>query len=201
MADLNIDPNNLGSAPLVVKVVLVVLLFAVVVGAGIYQFVRPKVDELKKVAAEEPRLKTEFEEKQQDAANLQAYKDQLAEMEITFAGLLKQLPSSSEVDSLLIDISQTALNNGLKIDLFQPKAEISREFYSELPINLRLIGDYMQVSKFISDVAALPRIVTIANIDLKPQKENTKPGQPQNVSDVTLVMNAVARTYRYVEGE
>nr|WP_320416311.1 type 4a pilus biogenesis protein PilO [Candidatus Reidiella endopervernicosa] len=133
-------------------------------------------------------LKKAFEFKQRKAANLDAYKEQLAEMERTFGALLRQLPNKAEIADLLVDISQTGLASGLEFELFKPTAERNKEFYVEHPINLKVIGQYHEFGEFASGIAALPRIVTLHDIGISPHK-----------SKDMLVMTARAKTYRYLE--
>lgn len=132
-------------------------------------------------------LKRKFEAKQQKAVNLEAYKAQLEEMQYAFGAMLKQLPSKTEIPSLLVDISETGLSSGLKIDLFEPKDEQKKGFYAEKPINLDVNGAYEELALFSSGVAALPRIVTLHEIVMKPVDGNK------------INMKAVAKTYRYLE--
>jgi len=145
-----------------------------------------------------PRTKTEqdlrvtLETKQQKAANLQAYRDQLAEMQETFGAMLKQLPNRTEVAALLVDVSQTGLANGLEFELFQPESEIPRDFYAELPIRIRVRGQYHDFGRFVSGLAALSRIVTIHNVQI-----SSSGGQGAAVEPLSL--QATVKTYRYME--
>ena len=150
---------------------------------------------LQKAEADELDLRTQFENKQQRAANLDAYKGQLAEMERTFGAMLRQLPGKTEVPNLLVDISQTGLAAGLSEKLFQPGPEKSNGFYAELPIKIRLVGSYHQFGAFVSGIAALPRIVTLHDIQIGPV-EGKSTGNYDN-----LTMDVTAKTYRYIEDE
>ena len=141
---------------------------------------------------QENELREEFEIKQARAANLGAYKAQLAEMRESFGTMLRQLPNRTEVAGLLVDVSQTGLASGLKFELFQPQKEVPREFYAELPIKLRVTGNYHQFGEFVSGLAALPRIVTIHDIVIKPR-------EPKGGDEGSLELNATAKTYRYLE--
>jgi type IV pilus assembly protein PilO len=139
-------------------------------------------------------LRSQFENKQQRAANLDAYKAQLGEMERSFGAMLRQLPGKTEVPNLLVDISQTGLAAGLQEKLFQPGAEVSKGFYAELPIKIRLVGTYHEFGNFVSGIAALPRIVTLDDIQISPASD--KAGTYDN-----LTMDLTAKTYRYIEDE
>jgi type IV pilus assembly protein PilO len=184
-----VDFRNLGEAPGVVRGGIIILIIAALVGAGYWYFIKDQIAELERGDATELALRAEFEEKQRRAANLPALEAQLEEMERMFASLLQLLPSTAEIPSLLVDVSQTALSVGLEIELFQPRPEANRTFYAEVPIQLRVRGSYEQLAEFVSGVSAMPRIVTIHDVFIRP-------GQ----ADTDLLMDAVARTYRYLEG-
>ena len=187
----NLDPNDPGRWPLAARIGTVVLLFVLAASAGYWYFVwKAKRPELLEARAKETELWSTLETKARKAANLQAYKDQLAEMEKSFGAMLRQLPNKKEVADLLIDVSQTGLAAGLEFQLFQPQNEIPKDFYAELPIKLRVVGDYHEFGEFISGIAALPRIVTIHDIDIKPIAGQRAGG---------LVMEATAATYRYLD--
>jgi type IV pilus assembly protein PilO len=149
---------------------------------------------LQKAEADEADLRSQFENKQQRAANLDAYKAQLAEMERSFGAMLRQLPGKTEVPNLLVDISQTGLAAGLQEKLFQPGTEKSNGFYAELPIKIKLVGSYHQFGAFVSGIAALPRIVTLDDIQISPV--DAKGGGYDN-----LTMDVTAKTYRYMEDD
>lgn len=190
------DPNNLGSAPLWIRILLIVILCGGL-GYGGYKYfpsIEDRLAQLDEVEAEEGDLRNEFENKQKKAASLPAYREQLQEMEQSFGTLLRQLPAKTEVDSLLVDISQTALASGLEIQVFQPRGENQKGFYAELPIRIQVVGNYHEVGTFISGVAALPRIVTISNINLSP----TGGGNQANQGRPDLNMRVQAQTYRYL---
>ena len=148
---------------------------------------------LQKAEADEQDLRSQFESKQQRAANLDAYKAQLGEMERSFGAMLRQLPGKTEVPNLLVDISQTGLAAGLQEKLFQPGTEKSNGFYAELPIKIKLVGSYHQFGAFVSGIAALPRIVTLDDIQISPVDAK---GSYDN-----LTMDVTAKTYRYIEDE
>lgn len=184
----NLDPNNIGSWPRYAKIGVIVILCAAVLAAGYYFDTQDQELQLERVKADEIKLRKDFEGKQLKAANLEAYKLQMVEMEESFGTMLRQLPSKTEVAELLVDITQTGLASGLEFSLFQPRNEVPKEFYAELPIDLTVSGNYHQIGDFVSGVAALPRIVTLHDIKL-------------NESDKRLVMTATAKTYRYLDDE
>lgn len=191
--DVNaLDINDIGRAPLWLRIVLIALIFVLVTAGGLYQFViKAKKPELERVKTQETSLRTEFEGKQRKAANLDAYKNQLANMETNFGAMLKQLPGRTEIPSLLVDISQTGLANGLEEELFQPGPETAREVYVEKPITIRLRGDYHELGSFVSGIASLPRIVVL---------EDVKIDAPQNIEiDDDLTMSVTAKTFRYLD--
>ena len=190
----SLDPRDVGRWPLPVRGFFVALAFVAVAGIGWYMFVWD--DErvvLQKAEQDEQDLRAQFESKQQRAANLDAYKAQLGEMERSFGAMLRQLPGKTEVPNLLVDISQTGLAAGLSEKLFQPGSEKSNGFYAELPIKIRLMGSYHDFGKFVSGIAALPRIVTLHDIQITPVDAK---GSYDN-----LTMDVTAKTYRYIEDE
>jgi type IV pilus assembly protein PilO len=194
----NLDPNDPGRWPLGVRIGTVALLFIFAAAGGYYFFVwksqRPLLLEAR---AKEGTLMTELQTKARRAANLEAYRAQLAEMEKSFGAMLRQLPNRTEVPNLLVDISQTGLAAGLEEKLFQPQGESKRDFYAELPITIRLTGGYHEMGKFASGIAALPRIVTLHDIEITPLA-----GRNKVVGDAgDLVLNVTAKTYRYLDDE
>jgi type IV pilus assembly protein PilO len=187
----NIDLKNIASAALPIRIGVVLILCAAIVGAGVYFDTQEQLAQLEKTETKEGDLRQKFEIKQQKAANLQAYKDQLVEMRQTFGDLLRQLPNKTEIPGLIVDISQSGLASGLEIDLFKPGNEVKKEFYAEKPIQLKVKGGYHEFGSFVSGVAKLPRIVTLHNITLNPDKNGK-----------IMTMSALAKTYRYLdEGE
>jgi type IV pilus assembly protein PilO len=190
-----LDPNDPGRWPLGVRVGTVVLLFLIAASAGYWYFVwKAKRPELLEARAKETELWNTLETKARKAANLQAYKDQLAEMEKSFGAMLRQLPNKTEVPNLLVDISQSGLASGLEEKLFQPQGENRKDFYAELPIAIRLVGNYHEMGNFASGIAALPRIVTLHDIEIVPAAAVRGGGAP---GDLTL--NVTAKTYRYLD--
>ena len=182
----SLDFNDVGGWPLGVKIVAVVLLCAATLFAGYWFHTRNQLTELEQAQQKEDELLETFTAKQHRAVNLEAYKEQMAEMERSYDTMLRQLPSETEVAELLVDVSQAGLANGLEFELFKPAAEMPAEFYAELPINIKVTGTYHDFGSFVSDVAALPRIVTLHDITITPGK-----------SEAPLVMDATAKTYRY----
>lgn len=184
----NIDFNNIGTAPLAVKLLVIVLAAAAIIGLGFYFDTKDQLAAYDSVQAKEQELRNTFEIKVKKAANLEEHKAQLEEMRQTFGTLLRQLPSKTEIPALIVDISQTALASGLEIKLFKPGSESEKEFYAEKPIDLVMNGNFHQFAAFASEVAALPRIVTLHNIKLIPGSDDGK-----------MTMNASAKTYRYLD--
>ena len=196
--DLNdLDFNNAGNWPLPIKLVAIIVVCAAVGFAGYWFDTKEQLSVLDKSRVKEDELKKEFQTKQAVAANLEAYKQQMKDMEKTFGALLLQLPSKTEVAELLVDVSREGLKAGLEFELFKPGAEIVREFYAEYPISIRVVGTYHQFGNFASGIAALPRIVTLHNLKIGQQK--TK-GQKAG-GETLLVMEATANTYRYLDQE
>jgi type IV pilus assembly protein PilO len=191
LSDLDIeDIKKIGSAPLPVKIAVVVALCIALVVAGYFLDTTKQKVELDKVIAEEQQLRNIFAGKQAKAANLEAYKQQLDEMRTSFGTLLRQLPNETEIETLLTDISQTGISAGLEIDYFKPEGLRPKEFYSEYPIKLKVTGRFHEFAEFISGVAALPRIVTVQNIAIAPS--DAKNG-------VKLTMELTAVTYQYLD--
>jgi type IV pilus assembly protein PilO len=188
-----LDTNDPGRWPLPFRIAAVCIIFVAVLAGGIYWLViKQEMPILERAQLEETELKSTFEQKQRRAANFDAYKAQLAEIEREFGTMLRQLPGRTEVDSLLVDIAQTALASGLEEELFQPNGEVPLDFYAELPISLRYTGSYHEIGDFVSGVAALPRIVTLHNIKISPVSED-------QFDELTL--EVTAKTYRYLEEE
>jgi type IV pilus assembly protein PilO len=187
----SLDPRDPGRWPLPVLAGAVALAFVAVTLVGIYLLVwNEQRPELQRREAEEQALRQEFKDKHSKAVNLEVYKQQLKDIERSFGALLRQLPGKTEVPSLLVDISQTGLAAGLQERLFQPQAEQKKDFYAELPIKIRLTGNYHSFGEFVSGIAALPRIVTLHDIDIKP---DTKDAYDQ------LSLELTAKTYRYLD--
>lgn len=193
----NLDTSNPGGWPTSVKAFFCVILAVLIVLLGWYLLVRDKQAELEGLQAQEASLKTQFEDKQARAVNLEPLKQQLAEMELMLQQMLRQLPGKTEMPDLIVDISQTALASGIQNELFQPEGEIKKEFYAEKPIKLRMVGTYHQFGAFVSGVASLPRVVimTMHDISLKPRDgKAVTPGG-------SLMLEGTVKTYRYLEEE
>jgi type IV pilus assembly protein PilO len=190
--DINeLDFNNISEWPLVAKAVLV-LFGCAVIGFGWYHFVLSgQLEQLEQVEKKELELRQSLEQKQRKAASLEDYRQQLSEMETSFGELLRQLPDQTEVASLLVDVSQTGLAAGLEFELFQPAAEVNKDFYAELPIRVRVRGRYHAFATFISGLAALPRIVTVHNIEMG--------GAGEGGADAPMTLAAIVKTYRYLD--
>jgi type IV pilus assembly protein PilO len=192
----HLEPDNIGNAPVSIKVGVFVALFVMIIGAGIYFDTLPQLDVLETHQMKEVELKDEFKIKAGQAAKLELYKIQLAEMRVSFGALLRQLPEKTEVESLLVDVSQTALASGLEIRRFKPSPEQKKDFYAELPITLEVSGSFHQFATFISGIAALTRIVTIDDLKLEPAQKSS-----DKEIDISgrLKMSATAKTYRYLK--
>jgi type IV pilus assembly protein PilO len=190
-----LDPNDPGRWPIGVRVATIALLFVVAASAGYYFMVwktqRPVLLEERE---REGQLMESLTVKARRAANLDAYRAQLAEMEKSFGAMLRQLPNKTEVPNLLVDISQTGLAAGLEEKLFQPQGEIKMDFYAELPISIRLTGGYHEMGKFASGIASLPRIVTLHDVEITPAAADRNATDPGN-----LILNVTAKTYRYLD--
>ncbi|HEY6482643.1 MAG TPA: type 4a pilus biogenesis protein PilO [Steroidobacteraceae bacterium] len=187
----SLDPREPGRWPLAVRAGAVALCFLVLSFVLVYVFVwQEQRPELQRHESEERALRGEFKTKHAKAVNLDVYKQQLKDIERSFGALLRQLPGKTEVPNLLVDISQTGLSAGLEEKLFQPQAEQKRDFYAELPIKITLTGSYHQFGEFVSGIAALPRIVTLHDIEIK---SATKDAYDQ------LTLNLTAKTYRYLD--
>jgi len=186
--DVN-DLKKIGSAPAPVRIIVIVLICLIVTGLGIWLDTTKQLDVLETAERKEVELKTIFDTKQAKAANLDAYTQQLDEMKRSFGALLRQLPNKTEIESLLTDISQTGIASGLEIQYFKPEGLNPKEFYAEFPIKLKVTGRYHQFGRFVSGVAALPRIVNMRNITI------TRDGK----KGVKLNMEVTAVTYQYLD--
>jgi type IV pilus assembly protein PilO len=189
----SLDTNDPGRWPLPIRIGAVALVFVAVVAIGVYMFViQEEKPRLERAQREERELRTQFEDRQRKAANFDAYRAQLAEIERDFGAMLRQLPGQTEVPNLLVDISQTGLGAGLEEELFDEVGEVRKDFYAELQIKLRYTGSYHELGNFVSGIAALPRIVTLHDITIRP-----RPNSPAD----ELVLDVTAKTYRYLDEE
>ena len=184
LSEINWDIKSAGTWALPVRAAIMLIFCVTVVGIGVYFDTLDQLARLKSAEDKETALTSEFEEKQKKAVNLQDYEDQLTQIETLLEKMIRQMPTEEEVADLIIDISQTGLASGLEFKLFKPDTPIRKDFYSELPINIQVIGSYEQLGLFVSGLAALPRIVTLHNVNIVPE-----------VKDGKLLMNAVVKTY------
>jgi len=193
----NLDRNNIGAWPTGVKLTFCTILFGLLVLGGWYFFISDQQDQLQTKQGQENNLKKDFADKQAKVVNLEALQQQLDEMRDMLRQLLRQLPSKTEMPELLVDISQTALSSGIDTQLFQPGPETVKEgFYAEKPIQLRMLGSYHQFGKFISGVAALPRVVILTMHDV-----SLKPTDAKALANGQLLLEGTVKTYRYVEDD
>jgi len=185
----HLNPNDPGAWPMAPKVVVLVALFGAILAAGWWFLWNDQLAELETKQQEEEKLKQEFLDKKKQAINLDLYTQQLAEIDRSFGALLKQLPSRSEIESLLVDVNQAGLGRGLQFDLFKPGQEQVKDFYAELPITVKIAGNYHDFGAFAADIAKLPRIVTLNNIAI------TSAGNGQ------MALDATTKTFRYLDQE
>ena len=189
----NFDINNIGAWSPMARGIIIGVLCVLVVFAGYWFLIKDELETLERVERQEQQLRDTFEDRQHRAANLDDYKQQLEEMRDSFGAMLRQLPSETEIANLLQDISQTRAEVGLDEELFRPDSERPRDFYAEAPIRIRVIGDFHQMGEFASGLAALPRIVTLNEVNIRQRGgRDAAPGQ-------SLVMEATAMTYRYLD--
>jgi len=186
----NIDINNIPGWPLPVKIGGIAIICGLLLFGGYWFLIADEIEQYDQEQKKEVGLKETYLNKKGMAINLSAYKLQMDEMHQAFGTLLRQLPNKTEVPNLLVDITQAGLGRGLNFVLFKPEKEKPQEFYAELPINIKVTGGYHELGQFVSDLAALPRIVTIGNIDITADAKSN-----------LLTMSAVARTFRYLEPE
>lgn len=194
LSNINLDLENVGSWPTPVKAIIILAISLFIAGIIYYLDTQNQLAELEYVQSKEPELKATFEQKQKKTVNIEEYKQQLEEIEKSFGDLLRQLPDKTQVPELLVDVSQTGLAAGLEFELFKPGAEIPKDFYAELPIEIRVLGNFMEFGTFVSGLASLPRIVTIHNVKIYPKKD-AGPG----IKNKPMVMEALVKTYRYLE--
>ena len=189
----SLDANDVGRWPLAFRAGVIFIVFIAVIGAGVwFTIIKDKLPKLQRAQDEEQTLRVTFENKQRKAANYDAYKAQLSQIEQSFGTMLRHLPGETEIPSLIVDVSQAGLASGLQEKLFQPQPEIPRDFYAEKPIKIRLSGGYHEIANFVSGVAALPRIVTLHNINITPEGQD---------SFDQLSLEVTAQTYRYLDEE
>jgi type IV pilus assembly protein PilO len=182
-----LDPRDPGLWPPLPRVIILAGILVVILLAGWWFGWSTQLEDLNSMRLQEEKLRQEWLDKKRQAVNLAEYQKQLTDINSAFGALLKQLPNASEMESLLVDINQAGLGRGLQFDLFKPGAEVAKDFYAELPITIRLTGPYHDLGAFVGDIARLPRIVTLNDIDVEPTKEGG------------LAMSAVAKTFRYLD--
>lgn len=187
----NIDFKNIGSLPMSVKLVLLAALSLMLIVLGYFLLWSPELDELEQAKAKEQDLRQTFVSKKAQAVKIEAYRQQMIDIEKTFGALLKQLPDKSQMDGLLTDINQAGLGRGLEFELFKPGQEIAADFYAEMPIQIKIKGNYHDIGAFATDISKLSRIVTLNDISIAPLNKDVKDG--------ALIMEAVAKTYRYLD--
>ena len=196
----DLDFRDIGSAPASVRYVILSFLLVIIIAIGYYLLIKTKIEQLEIVQNSEIGLRNEFEDKQEKSANLEAYEVQLAEMQELLKTMFRQLPSKTEMDKLLVDVSQTALAAGIDVQLFQPGAETYHDFYAERPISVRMLGDYHQFGEFVSGVASLPRVVILTMHDISLRRANSRDlrgGEGQG----RLFLEGTVKTYRYIDEE
>jgi type IV pilus assembly protein PilO len=195
----DLDFNDIGSAPSSVRYVILGFLLVVILAIGYFLLVKAKTEQLELVQGLENQLRVDFEAKQAKAANLEAYEAQLAEMQELLETMFRQLPSKTEMDKLLVDVSQTALGAGIDVQLFQPNTEAYHDFYAERPISVRMLGDYHQFGEFVSGVASLPRVVILTMHDIALRRANER--DVGGAADGRLILEGTVKTYRYIDEE
>lgn len=196
----NADFSDIGSAPGSVRYFLLAVLLILILVAGYFLFIDDMNVELEQVRQQELALMADFEFKQQKSANLEAYEKQLTDMQELLQTMFRQLPGKTEMDKLLVDVSQTALAAGIDVQLFEPQAEAVQDFYAERPISIRMLGDYHEFGEFVSGVAALPRVVILTMHDISLRRASA--GQSRyGDSEGRLILEGRVKTYRYVDEE
>lgn len=197
----NIDFNNAGSLPAPVKAVLLAAVFFVILVLGYYFLWIDAFTSLDTAKAKEQELRQVFLDKKAQAINLEGYKNQMVEIEKTFGALLKQLPDKSQMDGLLTDINQAGLGRGLEFELFKPGQETQAEFYAEMPIAIKVLGNYHDLGAFATDISKLSRIVTLNDISVTSATKDANKDTKAASASTVLVMEAVAKTYRYLDDD
>ncbi len=187
----NIDFKNMGGLPMPVKLVLLSVLFMILLGLGYWFLWSDQMAEIDQAKAKEQDLRKVFLDKKAQAVKVDAYKQQMVDIEKTFGALLKQLPDKSQMDGLLTDINQAGLGRGLEFDLFKPGQETVSDFYAEMPIQIKIRGNYHDIGAFATDISKLSRIVTLNDLMIAPAGKDSK--------DTMLSLDATAKTYRYLD--
>ena len=184
----NLNPKDVGAWPLAPRIATLLGMFALVLAAGWFLVCSDAIGTLELKQQEETKLRDDFLSKKRQSVNLDLYVQQLNEIDRSFGALLKQLPNKAEVESLLIEVNQSGMGRGLQFELFKPSPEIVKDFYAELPISVKLTGNYHDFGAFAADIGRLSRIVTLNNVAITP-----------NAKDGTLTMDAVTKTFRYLD--
>lgn len=197
----NIDFNNTGSLPAPVKAVLLLVIFSALLVLGYYFLWIDAAASLDAAKAKEQDLRKVFLDKKAQAINLEAYEQQMLEIEKTFGALLKQLPDKSQMDGLLTDINQAGLGRGLEFELFKPGQEAQADFYAEKPISIKVLGGYHDLGAFATDISKLSRIVTLHDISITTGNKEGSKDAKLATTDGMLVMEATAKTYRYLDAD
>ncbi|TZF88566.1 type 4a pilus biogenesis protein PilO [Cognatilysobacter lacus] len=195
----SLDFSNIGSWPREAKAVFCAVIGIMIIALFWFLFIGDKRDELSSLESKEKELRTTFETKQGQAANLGALKQQLVQMEQQLQQMLRQLPSKNEMPDLIVDISQTALATGISNELFQPGEEQPKDFYAEKPIALRMVGTYHQFGAFMSGVASLPRVVIMTMHDISLKPKNPPVGNAGGANNGLLELSGTVKTYRYLD--
>ena len=192
LSEINWDPSAAGTWPLPVKIAITALICAAVAGAGVYFDTQQQMSDLETLEKKEQELKLDFEAKQKKAVNFPDFQNQYSQIEASLDEMIRQMPTQAELASLLVDISQTGLASGLEFKLFKPKDPVRKDFYSELPIDIEVVGKYQELGLFVSGLASLPRIVTIHDVNMEPltQTDKNKKGD-----EGLMTMKAVVKTY------
>ena len=203
LSEINWDPNEAGTWPLPVKAAVIAIICVIVFGLGIYLDTLDQLKALEASEKKEAELKQSFETKQNKSINLPDYQEQLAQIETELEDMIRQMPTKEEVASLLIDISQTGLASGLEFRLFKPGAPVRRDFYSELPISIEVVGKYEELGLFVSGLASLPRIVTVHDVTIVPDEKGNKNegGNKKVVKEGEMKMTATVKTYNEGVGD
>ena len=193
----DVDFSDIGSASGPVRYLLLIVALILILVAGYFLLIEDKKNELQQARTQESSLKADFESKQQKAANLEAYERQLEDMQELLQTMFRQLPSKTEMDKLLVDVSQTALAAGIDVQLFEPQAETYLDFYAERPILIRMLGEYHEFGNFVSGVAALPRVVILTMHDISMKRAASQGANGDRAGG--LILEGRVKTYRYVD--
>ena len=200
----SLDPKYIYNWPWAFKILIFFVIFALVVAIGGFLLIQPQLDDLDAAQVEEKKLKDDYVDKKKQAINLPLFKQQLVDVETAFGELLKQLPNSAQVSSLLVDINSAGISRGLQFELFKPKQEKMSDFYAELPIEIKVTGNYTDIGNFVSDISRLPRIVMMSDVKIKYDTKKTgakssKEAVAESIDQLTF--ESTAKTFRYLDQE